>query len=318
MSKLTLDEFMQPYEIQKEIGKGGFSTVYLGVEKATNKQVAIKCFQSQKSNNETIKKEFDIQKKFDCPYIVDTYGLFSDGDQYVLIMEYVNGGELFDAIVERGSYSEKDAADITQQVLLALKVLHENHIIHRDLKPENLLIQNTDDGKTLCKIADFGLSDIFTNEQMQTYCGTVGYACPEIMKNVPYDKSADIWSLGVIVYILLCGCQPFDGDDQVELTQNILTANFEFFSPEWDDISGAAKNFISRMLQVDQAKRISVDEALKHPWISGNAPSANLDVSKTHLRKFVVDQKAKRVISLLRSKNRFDLLKHIGRHHHQK
>jgi len=298
---------MAPYHVEKEIGQGGFSRVYLAKRKDDGQQFAVKVIAKDPSNpSDSILRELRIQSQFDSPYVVNIYDSFEDSKQIVLIIEYINGGELFDAIVQKGSYSEKEAADLIQQVLFGLKILHSNHIIHRDLKPENLLLMINSNGTTTVKISDFGLAGLYDGyEQMKTYCGTEGYAAPEIMKNVPYDDTVDIWSLGVIIYIILSGFRPFEAEDRYELYQQVIKADYEFFSPEWDSISPEAKDLISKMLQVQPEKRITIDEALQHPWIRGNAPSVKLGDLHTHMRQYNLKRKLKRTLNAAKAANQF-------------
>ena len=298
-------KLLDAYEIGRELGRGGFSIVYLATEKATGKQVAIKMIEKDVDvDSAEIASEFKIQRQFDCPYIVNIYDFCEEPTRFILVMEYVNGGELFDAIVNDGPYSEHDAAALVQQILIGLKVLHDNNIVHRDLKPENLILQKNDDGTTTCKISDFGLAGIFTLERMRRYCGTEGYAAPEIMRNVPYDESVDVWSLGVIVYVLLCAFRPFESEDPVELYQLVTNGELEFPSPEWDDVSLLARDFIDKMLQRTPEKRIKIDEALEHPWIQGNAPKVKLGDLHQHLKKFNVKRKLKRVTEVAKAAER--------------
>lgn len=293
---MSIKQFLEPYEIIKELGKGGFSIVYLAKEKATGRLVAIKVIEKDDENTTALKTELSIQREFESPYIVNILSYFEDESHFLLVIEYVNGGELFDAIVNNGAYSEFDAAKMVQQILIGLKVLHDNNVIHRDLKPENLLISVDDaTGETTVKISDFGLAGIFSDEKISQYCGTEGYAAPEIMNNVPYDSSVDIWSLGVIVYILLCGFRPFESDDRYELYQQVTSGKVEFPSPEWDDISKEAIDFVSSMLKIDPAQRITIENALNHPWIAGHAPKVQLGDLRNHLKKFNLNRKLKRV-----------------------
>lgn len=301
-------EILDRYDVVKEIGQGGFSKVYLGVDKETKKEVAIKIISKSGSQNEAseVKKEVIIQREFESPYIVNIMAMAERADDFILVMEYVNGGELFDAIVNAGSFSESDAANMIQQVLVGLKLLHDNGVVHRDLKPENLLLSVDDKGKTTVKIADFGLSGLIDNtEDMKKFCGTEGYAAPEIVKNIDYDSSVDMWSLGVIVYILLSGFKPFDSDSPYELYQMVITADYEFFSPEFDEISDEAKDFISKLLQPDPKNRMTANDALKHPWIIGNAPQVKLDSLNTHLRAFNAKRKMRRALIQQLTKVRF-------------
>uniref|UniRef100_A0A8C0T0Q6 calcium/calmodulin-dependent protein kinase n=1 Tax=Canis lupus familiaris TaxID=9615 RepID=A0A8C0T0Q6_CANLF len=182
----------------------------------------------------------------------------------------VTGGELFDRIMERGSYTEKDASHLVGQVLGAVSYLHSLGIVHRDLKPENLLYATPfEDSKIM--VSDFGLSKIQAGNMLGTACGTPGYVAPELLEQKPYGKAVDVWALGVISYILLCGYPPFYDESDPELFSQILRASYEFDSPFWDDISESAKDFIRHLLERDPQKRFTCQQALQHLWISGDA-----------------------------------------------
>ncbi|XP_042740318.1 calcium/calmodulin-dependent protein kinase type 1G isoform X1 [Lagopus leucura] len=201
-------------------------------------------------------------------------------------MQLVSGGELFDRILERGVYTEKDASVVIHQVLTAVKYLHENGIVHRDLKPENLLYLTPEENSKIM-ITDFGLSKMEQNGIMSTACGTPGYVAPEVLAQKPYSKAVDCWSIGVITYILLCGYPPFYEETESKLFEKIKEGYYEFESPFWDDISESAKDFIRHLLEKNPDTRFSCEEALRHPWINGNTalhrdiyPSVSAQIQK--------------------------------------
>ncbi|KAK3102770.1 hypothetical protein FSP39_013833 [Pinctada imbricata] len=201
--------------------------------------------------------------------IVQLLDVFDDKAHVYLVMELVTGGELFDRIVQKGSYTEKDASYLIKQVLQAVQYMHGKGVVHRDLKPENLLYYSPDvDSKIM--ISDFGLSKTEESGIMATACGTPGYVAPEVLAQQPYGKEVDCWSIGVISYILLCGYPPFYDENDSVLFQQILKASYEFDSPYWDDISDSAKDFISHLMEKEPKRRFTCEQALSHPWISGN------------------------------------------------
>jgi serine/threonine protein kinase len=300
--------FLEKYNIERLLGRGGFGSVYLATDKTTGQQVAIKEIEAGPTGVVPIESEWSIQKQFDCPYIVNIYDAYSEPSRYLLVMEYVNGGELFDSIVNNGAFSESSAATLVQQVLIGLKVLHSNKVVHRDLKPENLLLNFAPDGSFTCKICDFGLAGIFGDKRMNAYCGTTGWAAPEIMKNVPYNASVDIWSLGCIVYALLSATRPFDTDDEYELYEMVTSADIDYDREELDGVSDGAKDLMKKMLTADAHKRISIDAALQHPWIKGNAPNVKLDNLHQHLKIYNVKRKLKRVMEVARAAARLAAL----------
>uniref|UniRef100_A0A8C5RPC1 Calcium/calmodulin dependent protein kinase IG n=1 Tax=Laticauda laticaudata TaxID=8630 RepID=A0A8C5RPC1_LATLA len=218
--------------------------------------------------------------------IVTLEDIYESTTHYYLVMQLVSGGELFDRILERGVYTEKDASIVIQQVLEAVHYLHENGIVHRDLKPENLLYLTPEEDSKIM-ITDFGLSKMEQNGIMSTACGTPGYVAPEVLQQKPYSKAVDCWSIGVITYILLCGYPPFYEETESKLFEKIREGYFEFDSPFWDDISESAKDFISHLLKKDPNKRFTCDKALRHPWIDGNTalycdiyPSVSVQIQK--------------------------------------
>lgn len=267
----------EKYQLGNAIGKGAFSVVIEGIRKSDKKKFAIKCISKKmidKTELAMLEREIDIMKKLKHPHIIQLIEVLDTSETLYLVLEYVSGGELFDAIINKGSYSESDAAKISKQILEAIQYVHEKGIAHRDLKPENLLLAGPvdesypkDEEGDFIKIADFGLSKDFGQENLKTSCGTPDYVAPEVLQGEEYDMSVDIWSIGVIIYILLCGFPPFYGNTQKELFDKILNASFNFPSPEWDGVSDSAKNFIKKLLVVDPEKRYTAEQALNDPWI---------------------------------------------------
>uniref|UniRef100_A0A8K9XGF6 Calcium/calmodulin-dependent protein kinase Ia n=1 Tax=Oncorhynchus mykiss TaxID=8022 RepID=A0A8K9XGF6_ONCMY len=251
---------------------GAFSEVVLAEEKGTQRLVAIKCIPKKalqgKENN--IENEIAVLHRIKHTNIVSLEDIFESTSHLYLVMQLVSGGELFDRIVEKGFYTERDASQLIHQILDAVKYLHDMGIVHRDLKPENLLYYSMDEDSKIM-ISDFGLSKIEdTGSVMSTACGTPGYVAPEVLAQKPYSKAVDCWSIGVISYILLCGYPPFYDENDAKLFEQILKAEYEFDSPYWDDISDSAKDFICHLMEKDFMKRYTTDQALQHPWICGD------------------------------------------------
>ncbi|XP_076231514.1 calcium/calmodulin-dependent protein kinase I isoform X2 [Calliopsis andreniformis] len=225
-----------------------------------------------KGKEDSLENEIKVLRRLTHPNIVQLLETFEDKHKVYLVMELVTGGELFDRIVEKGSYTEKDASGLIRQVLEAVDYMHEQGVVHRDLKPENLLYYSPDEDSKIM-ISDFGLSKMEDSGIMATACGTPGYVAPEVLAQKPYGKAVDVWSIGVISYILLCGYPPFYDENDANLFAQILKGEFEFDSPYWDDISDSAKDFIHKLMCVNVEERYTCKQALAHPWISGNAAS---------------------------------------------
>uniref|UniRef100_A0AAY4B928 Protein kinase domain-containing protein n=1 Tax=Denticeps clupeoides TaxID=299321 RepID=A0AAY4B928_9TELE len=252
--------------------RGAFSEVVLAEEKRTQRLVAIKCIPKKalEGKENSIENEIAVLHKIKHANIVSLEDIFESKSHLYLVMQLVSGGELFDRIVEKGFYTEKDASKLIQQILDAVKYLHDMGIVHRDLKPENLLYYSLDEDSKIM-ISDFGLSKIEgSGSVMSTACGTPGYVAPEVLAQKPYSKAVDCWSIGVISYILLCGYPPFYDENDAKLFEQILKAEYEFDSPYWDDISDSAKDFIVHLMEKDPKIRYTCEQALQHPWIAGD------------------------------------------------
>ncbi|NXR90970.1 KCC1G kinase, partial [Hypocryptadius cinnamomeus] len=266
---------------------GAFSEVFLVKQKSTGKLFALKCIKKSPLNRDsTLENEIAVLKKIKHENIVTLEDIYESTTHFYLVMQLVSGGELFDRILERGVYTEKDASLVIHQVLTAVKYLHENGIVHRDLKPENLLYLTPEENSKIM-ITDFGLSKMEQNGIMSTACGTPGYVAPEVLAQKPYSKAVDCWSIGVITYILLCGYPPFYEETESKLFEKIKEGYFEFESPFWDDISESAKDFIRHLLEKNPSARFTCEEALRHPWINGNTalhrdiyPSVSAQIQK--------------------------------------
>lgn len=263
------------YILKDLLGTGAFSQVRLAEYRDDpSRMCAIKIIDKKalKGKEDSLDNEITVLRRLAHANIVQLLETFEDKNKVYLVMELVTGGELFDRIVEKGSYTEKDAADLIRQVLEAVDYMHEQGVVHRDLKPENLLYYSQDEDSKIM-ISDFGLSKIEDSGIMATACGTPGYVAPEVLAQKPYGKAVDVWSIGVIAYILLCGYPPFYDENDANLFAQILKGEFEFDSPYWDEISDSAKDFIRQLLCVNVEKRYTCKQSLQHPWISGNAAS---------------------------------------------
>lgn len=258
------------YVLGREIGKGGFSTVVEATSRADpSRRVAVKRIRKGEVEGDDIKlllREVQIMRQLDHPNILKLYEVYESSEEFLLVMELVTGKELFDKIVERGQYPEKEAANIVRQIVSAVAYLHEHGIAHRDLKPENLLTSG-DGASEVIKIADFGFSKNFGEDKLKTSCGSPGYVAPEVLTNEDYDNSVDMWSVGVIIYILLCGYPPFYADNAPALFKKIMEVKYDFDDPSWDNVSQAAKDLIRNLLVKEPHKRLTAKQCLENSWV---------------------------------------------------
>ena len=259
------------YEVLEKLGNGGYAKVYRVKNKKTGEIRA--CKQLSKLdivNLEKFQREMEILKKIDHPNIIKLYEIYQSKNHYYLVMEECKGGELFDKIIEHTDegemYSEKEAAEIILQVMSAVEYCHNNGICHRDLKPENILfLKKGDEKNNPIKIIDFGLSrELKSKKNLSSKVGTAYYVSPEILAG-HYTEKCDIWSSGVILYVLLSGVPPFNGVNDQIIYSKIRKMKFSFPPSEWKNISEEAKDLISHMLTPEN-ERYSANQVMEHPW----------------------------------------------------
>ncbi|KAL4227967.1 Calcium/calmodulin-dependent protein kinase type IV [Mactra antiquata] len=287
------ESFEDTYTIGKELGSGATSKVYKCVHKGTQQPWAVKII-NKKVDRKVVRTEIGILLNIHHDNVIRMKEIYETPTQILLVLELVTGGELFDRIVNRGSYTEKDAAYAVKEMLVAVQYLHNKGVIHRDLKPENLLYESLSSNAKL-KIADFGLSKIVDSQvTTNTVCGTPGYCAPEVVKGCNYNQQVDLWSIGVIAYILLCGYEPFYHEDEREMYKKILKGDFMFDSPYWDNITENAKDLIKKLLIINPENRITVDVALNHDWVKGRGASGeHMEDAQSNIKKFNARRKLK-------------------------
>uniref|UniRef100_A0A4W5NY35 calcium/calmodulin-dependent protein kinase n=1 Tax=Hucho hucho TaxID=62062 RepID=A0A4W5NY35_9TELE len=282
---------------------GAFSVVRRCVKKSSGQEFAAKIINTKKlsaRDHQKLDREARICRLLKHSNIVRLHDSISEEGFHYLVFDLVTGGELFEDIVAREYYSEADASQCINQILESVQHIHQHDIVHRDLKPENLLLASKMKGAAV-KLADFGLAIEVQGDQQAWFgfAGTPGYLSPEVLRKDPYGKPVDIWACGVILYILLVGYPPFWDEDQHKLYQQIKAGAYDFPSPEWDTVTPEAKNLINQMLTINPSKRITADQALKHPWICQRSTVASMihrQETVECLRKFNARRKLKGAI----------------------
>jgi len=308
-------KFIEVYELGSELGTGAFSVVNRAVRrKDPSIEYAVKCVNRKslsEDDSKAILEEVNILREFDHPNVTKLFDFFEEKSHYYLVMEELMGGELFDRVVQKLCYNEKEARNTCKILLEAVGYCHSNSVAHRDLKPENLLLKS-DQNDSDIKIADFGFAKkVLTPNSLTTQCGTPGYVAPEILEGLPYDTKADMWSIGVILYILLGGYPPFIEKNQRVLFRRIRNADYQFHEEYWGTISSDAKGLICLLLTKDPAKRITASEALENKWICEedvNLGSSNLGKNLDRLKAFNAERKFKAGVKAIMAVNKIHSL----------
>ena len=259
--------FQEEYKIGKSLGSGAFGEVRRVIHRATNEGRAVKIFRkdlaTSASSQQKLLEEIGILRTLDHPNIIRVYEFFEDSKRFYIVMEQCNGGELFEEILKRQNFGESNAATILHQLFSAVAYLHDNNIIHRDLKPENILLEEKGDIMNI-KLIDFGTAVRFENNKpIKGAIGTAYYIAPEVLSG-SYNSKCDLWSLGVIIFILLGGYPPFDGQNDEEILEKVKKGSYNFKNPIWNSISQEAKDLISGLL-APTTTRITAHIALEHP-----------------------------------------------------
>ena len=304
MIKISTEPVATFYSIVKDLGHGSYGQVKKVKHKELNE---IRAMKITNKKSESSKYEIEILKKISHPNITKIFEIFADSKKYYIIMEFLEGGELFEAITNIGSFTEASASKVMKQILSAVFYLHSNHIVHRDLKPENIMLtQKPKNGNYQIKLIDFGTAKIFRpGKKMNKFIGTSYYIAPEVIKE-RYDEKCDVWSCGVILFILLCGYPPFNGNTNVDIFHAIQNQNPIFGGEEWEDITSEAKELIKLMLKKNPSERLSAEDCLKHRWfkiMENSEKNKNQRISKQiqinaiqHMAKFVHENRFKQAV----------------------
>jgi len=307
-------KFNDVYRLGETLGKGAFSVVREGTHKKSGSSFAVKIVMKSQLTPEdetALKDEINILQDMEQPHIIRLYAVYDESSYFYLITERMLGGELFDRIVSKCYYNEKEARDVCAILFGAMNHIHQKSVAHRDLKPENLLLMSENSDSDI-KIADFGFAKrAISSTCLRTQCGTPGYVAPEILEGQKYDQRADMWSVGVILYILLGGYPPFIENTQRELFRKIKRGDYEFHEEYWGTVSKEARNLIKSLLTVDPKDRLTAKTSLENSWIRGDSDSlAKNDLGKNlqSLKRFNAKRKFKAAVSTIVAVNKLNYL----------
>jgi calcium/calmodulin-dependent protein kinase I len=307
-------KFDKAYKLAEELGTGAYSVVRAATRLSDGKKVAVKIVSKaklKKVDEEALRHEVEILQSLQHDNIVRLFDVFDEPKEMLLVLEYIDGGELFDRIVAKTFYNEKEARDLVFLLLSTIEHCHSKNIVHRDLKPENLLLVSSAQDSDI-KLADFGFAARVKDgeESLTMACGTPGYVAPEILNKAPHGKPSDMWSVGVIMYILLGGYPPFHDENKKKLYALIKAADFEFHEDYWSNVSDEAKDLITRLLTLDTKKRYTVQQALQHSWVTradSELAARDLNSNLVALKRFNARKKLragiKAVVAINRWKN---------------
>ena len=299
---ISKDSLTKYYKIIKMIGKGGFGKVYEVENLKTSETFACKKISKTNIlNYVNFKNEINIMSKADHPHIIKLYEIYESNRSFYLIMELCKGGQLINKIMEKiknkKRYTEKDAAQIFQQIMSGIEYCHNQGVCHRDLKPENILYLNDDNKRNNpLKIIDFGFSKYFKSSKFSSRVGSVYYVSPEVLKQ-SYTEKCDIWSAGVILFLLLSGKLPFSGDDDKEILAKIKSVKYNMDDDLWKNISDEAKDLIKHML-VNENERFSAKEVLAHPWfkIVNTMKEKKLNIDFNIFKRYSEESTLKKIV----------------------
>ncbi|XP_042490913.1 calcium-dependent protein kinase 20-like isoform X3 [Macadamia integrifolia] len=296
------ENLKEKYSLGRKLGQGQFGTTFYCLEKGTGKELACKSIAKRKLTTEEdvedVRREIQIMHHLaGHPNVIQINGAYEDAVAVHVVMELCAGGELFDRIIQRGHYTERKAAELAKIIVGVVEACHSLGVIHRDLKPENFLFVNQEEDSPL-KTIDFGLSVFFRpGETFNDVVGSPYYVAPEVLRK-HYGPECDVWSAGVIIYILLSGVPPFWDETEQGIFEQVLKGELDFVSDPWPSISDSAKDMVRKMLVRDPKKRLTAHEVLCHPWVQvdGVAPDKPLDSAVlTRLKQFSAMNKLKKM-----------------------
>jgi serine/threonine protein kinase len=309
---VTKKVFKDEYVLNEEqIGKGGYSVVKLGFKLKDNSKVAVKIAKHWEKAEDVaaFSREFHLLRSLNHANIVRAFDLYEEPERLCMVLEYMEGGELFDRIVERKVYTEANARDAFRALLLAIEHMHSHNIMHRDLKPENLLLMSREDDTSL-KVSDFGLSrhcGMISDGPFTSRAGSPDYIAPEVVQGRPLDKPVDMWAAGVILFILVGGYSPFHKRDKNAMFERIVAGQYTFNPQRWGHVSDEAKQLIAGLLEVNEALRLTASAALRHAWIQSQTKALlqrDISCNLPQLRQFNAMRKLKGSVHVVIVANR--------------
>ncbi|XP_034016436.1 death-associated protein kinase 2 [Thalassophryne amazonica] len=322
MAAFKLENVEDLYEIGKVVGSGHFGQVHEVCERATGTYWAGKFLMIRKTSytrvgleRSSVEREVEILQALQHPNIVALKDVFERRAEVVLILELVHGGELFDFIAEKDYLSETEAIQFMKQILEGMRFMHSKNIAHFDLKPENIMLSEKVSPHPTIKLIDFGLAHRFDHgEEYRSTSGSPTYIAPEVINYEPLSTAADMWSTGVIAYILLSGLSPFQGDTNEETLMNIVAVKYKFFPQHFSMTSDMAKDFIQKLLVKNPLDRLTAEECLHHPWIKPitrkqMAKRNRSSINIKNFKKFNARRKWKMSFNMVRMCNRLIHLK---------
>jgi len=315
------------YDLGNLLGTGTFAKTYIGKRRTDGFDVAVKVIQKKHQNykESLVEKEIEIMSRIQCPRCVSLMDVIETPTAIYLVEELCTGGELFERLIQLGHVSEKDAAVIIKQVIEGIAYLHSKGIVHRDIKPENLLMMSSNPKSmqyNMVKITDFGLSSLKheENDSMTTACGTPEYMAPEMIHcalikdkkeraREGYDEKVDVWAIGVILYIMICGYPPFLHENRALMLFNIQHGCYNFSSEEWRDVSKRTKQFVSLLLTTDPIMRPSASQLLRHPYITNikTLDTRNLNNAEK-LSLYMEARRSRKALNAVRAVKRMEIL----------
>lgn len=309
--EIRIDKF---YALNHVLGEGSFATVRMAKDLKTGQQFAIKIIDKETYQPEELQwlmREVKIMMTVRHDNIVDIYDIFDSKKNLYLVIEYMEGGELFDVIADQGHLSEHNASIVVRDIIKGVEYLHDQGIVHCDIKPENILCKSKQRPHNV-KLCDFGLANYFDkynrNEMTETI-GTPGYVAPEVVRREPYGPPVDMWACGVVLYVMLSGRMPFYGRDDIQCLRRTAAGEYSFPDREWMHVSEDAKSFVRSLLQKRPDLRLTAKAALQHRWLAQpenlNTRPLQNDLSKIHSR---VRQKFRKIVTAARTIERMNRL----------